>query len=102
VVGYDLDQKQILLQSGGQHADPLSLRTFEHTWARAQYWAMVVLPPERLPVSQQPMQIFAAATTLEQIDPAAARRTYRSITQRFPDFPKPGSGSATPPMRRAI
>jgi hypothetical protein len=88
VVGYDLDQKEILLQSGGQHADPLSLRTFEHTWARAQYWAMVVLPPDRLPVSQQPMQIFAAATTLERIDPAAARRTYRSITQKFPDFPE--------------
>jgi len=88
VVGYDLDQKEILLQSGGQRAGPLALRTFEHTWARSQHWAMVVLPPDRLPVSQQPMQIFAAATTLERVDPAAARRTYRSITQKFPDFPQ--------------
>jgi len=88
VVGYDLDQRQILLQSGSQRGEPMSLRTFEHTWARSQHWAMLVLPPDRLPVSQQPMQIFAAATTLERVDPAAARRTYRSITQTYPDFPQ--------------
>jgi Tfp pilus assembly protein PilF len=66
----------------------MALRTFERTWARSNRWAIVVLPPDRLPVSQQPMQIFAAATTLERIDAAAARRTYRAITQKFPDFPQ--------------
>jgi hypothetical protein len=86
VVGYDLEREDIILQSGGQRAAALPLRTFERTWARSQRWAIVVLPPDRLPVSQQPLQIFAAATTLERIDPAAARRTYRSITQQFPDF----------------
>ena len=88
VVGYDLEHKDIILQSGGQRAAPLALRTFERTWARSQRWAIVVLPPDRLPVSQQPMQIFAAATTLERTDAAAARRTYRAITTRFPDFPQ--------------
>jgi tetratricopeptide (TPR) repeat protein len=88
VVGYDLEHKDIILQSGAQRAAPLALRTFERTWARSQRWAIVVLPPDRLPVSQQPMQIFAAATTLERIDAAAARRTYRAITTKFPDFPQ--------------
>jgi tetratricopeptide (TPR) repeat protein len=86
VVGYDLESKDIILQSGGQRAGPMALRTFERTWSRANHWAIVVLPPDRLPVSQQPMQIFAAATTLERIDAAAARRTYRAITNKFPDF----------------
>jgi hypothetical protein len=86
VVGYDLANKDIILQSGGQRAAALALRTFERTWARSQRWAIVVLPPDRLPVSQQPMQIFAAATTLERVDAAAARRTYRAITGKFPDF----------------
>jgi Peptidase_C39 like family/Tetratricopeptide repeat len=86
VVGYDLQHRDIILQSGGQQASRLALRTFERTWARSNRWAMVVLPPDRLPVSQQPAQIFAAAVTLERSDPAAARRTYRAMTQRFPNF----------------
>jgi hypothetical protein len=87
VVGYDLNREDIILQSGGQRAGPIPLRTFERTWARSHRWAMVALPPDRLPVSADPTQIFAAATTLERIDAAAARRTYRSMTRRFPDFP---------------
>jgi hypothetical protein len=86
VIGYDLEGEDIFLQSGGQPPFALSLRVFERTWARSRRWAMVVLPPDRLPVSQQPMQIFAAATTLERVDRAAARRTYRAITRQFPDF----------------
>jgi tetratricopeptide (TPR) repeat protein len=86
VVGYDLEHEDIVLQSGGQRAGSIPLRTFERTWARSQHWAMVALPPDRLPVSQQPTQIFAAAVALERSDPAAALRVYRSMTQRFPDF----------------
>jgi hypothetical protein len=86
VVGYDLDQRDIILQSGGQRAEALPLRTFEHIWARGQHWAIVALPPDRLPVSQQPEQIFAAATALERVDAAAARRTYGAMTRKFPDF----------------
>jgi tetratricopeptide (TPR) repeat protein len=86
VVGYDLEHEDIVLQSGGQRASSIPLRTFERTWARSQRWAMMVLPQDQLPVSQQPAQILAAAVTLERSDPGAARRAYRAITQRFPDF----------------
>jgi tetratricopeptide (TPR) repeat protein len=86
VVGYDLDRQDIFVQSGGQRAASMPLRTFERTWARAQRWAIVVLPPERLPASAQPPQIFAAATALERVDPGAARRAYRAMTQQFPGF----------------
>jgi len=88
VVGYDLDRREIVLQSGGQPAEPMALRTFEHTWARSHHWAIAILPPDRLPVTPQPLQIFAAATALERVDPSAARRTYRAITRKFPDFPE--------------
>jgi hypothetical protein len=88
VVGYDLDRGDIVLQSGGQRASPMSMRTFELTWARSQYWAMVALPPGRLPASAQPMQIFSAAAALERVDPEAARRTYRTMTRQIPDLPE--------------
>jgi len=88
VVGYDLDRRFIVLQSGGQGATPMSLRTFELTWARSQYWAMVAPSPDRLPVSAQPLQMFAAAAALERIDPGSARRAYRSMTLRDPGLPE--------------
>jgi tetratricopeptide (TPR) repeat protein len=86
VVGFDLDRRDVILQSGGQPAAPLALRTFERIWARSQRWAIVVLPPDRLPVSQQPEQIFAGASALERVDPAAARQTYRALTQAAPRY----------------
>jgi tetratricopeptide (TPR) repeat protein len=86
VVGYDLDRGFIVLQSGGQRATPMWLSTFEHTWARSRYWAMVALPADQLPVSAQPMQIFAAAAALERVDRGAARRAYRTMTRQMPDL----------------
>jgi len=88
VVGYDLSSKDIFLQSGGQKAASIPLRTFERTWARGRHWAMVALAPGTLPASQQPDQIFAEAVALERVDPVAARRTYRAITLRFPRYPQ--------------
>jgi hypothetical protein len=88
VVGYDLDRRLIVLQSGAQRANPMSLRTFELTWGRSQYWAMVALSPDRLPASPQPLQIFAAAAALERVDPDAARHTYRSMTRQYPRLPE--------------
>lgn len=86
VVGYDLEHEDIILQSGGQRVGPIPLRTFERTWARSKRWAVAVFPPDRLPVSQKPIQIFAAVVTLERSDPAAARRAYLLMTRQFPEF----------------
>jgi hypothetical protein len=92
VVGYDLDRQEIWLQSGGQRATAMWLPTFEHTWARSQYWAMVAVPPDQLPVTPQPLQIFAAAAALERTDAAAARRTYAAMTRRTPSLPEAWMG----------
>jgi len=90
VVGYDLSREDIFLQSGGQKASSIPLRTFERTWARGQRWAMVALAPDTLPASQQPGQIFAAAAALERVagGALAARRAYRVITRKFPRYPQ--------------
>jgi len=88
VVGYDLSSQDIFLQSGGQKAASIPLRTFERTWARGRRWAMVALAPQILPASQQPGQIFAAAVALERVDAVAARRAYRAITRKFAQYPQ--------------
>ena len=45
VVGFDLARAEVVLRSGREHRHVTSLRTFEHTWRRGDYWAVVVLPP---------------------------------------------------------
>jgi len=92
VVGYDLDRRVVLLQSGGQRAGPMPLSTFESTWARSGYWAMVAVAPDRLPVSVAPLQVFAAAADLERVDTPAARLAYLALTKRTPDLPQPWIG----------
>jgi hypothetical protein len=85
-VGYDLDARMIALRSGADERQEMSLDTFEHTWTRAGAWAMVVLPPDRLPASVDELAVARAAAGLERTGwNAAAARTYRAMLQRWPD-----------------
>ncbi|MEQ8354407.1 MAG: PA2778 family cysteine peptidase [Kiloniellaceae bacterium] len=84
-VGYDLDQRVIILRSGVTERLVTPLDAFERTWARGDYWALVVLPPERLPASEDRQAVLLAAAGLEQAKrPKAASAAYRAITARWP------------------
>ena len=50
-VGYDLDSGDLILRSGTERRRVTRLSTFEFTWRRGDYWALVVLPPDRLPAA---------------------------------------------------
>ena len=43
VVGYDLTNSEVVLRSGTTRRWITSLAAFERSWARANYWALVVL-----------------------------------------------------------
>jgi tetratricopeptide (TPR) repeat protein len=92
VVGYDLDRGVVVLQSGGQPAATMPMRTFENTWARSGFWAMVAVEPERLPAGVPARQAFEAAANLERVDPRSARLAYRAITRAAPELPQPWIG----------
>ncbi len=64
----------------------MSLRTFEHTWARSGFWAFVALPPGQWPVTAEPGAVVEAAVGFERsAAPAQALRTYETALQRWPD-----------------
>ena len=87
VIGYDLEKRIVILRSGPEPRQQLSLSTFEHTWARSGHWAILTLPPDQIPVTATPENFLNAALALEQTrQPAAALRAYRSATQRWPDL----------------
>ncbi|MGD9007356.1 MAG: PA2778 family cysteine peptidase, partial [Desulfobacteraceae bacterium] len=45
VIGFDLQTRSITLHSGKQPARQVALKTFHHTWRRAEFWGLLVLPP---------------------------------------------------------
>lgn len=93
VVGYDLPQRELILRSGVTRRERMSLATFEHTWARGGHWAIVPLPPGRLPVTVTQAGAVDAALGFERVAaPADAARTYRAVLERWPDDAVAGMG----------
>jgi len=85
VVGFDLPRRKIILNSGQLEHYEISLSTFEHTWARSQHWAMLVLVPGVMPVTADPLHYFSAVVALEKNNPAPMVGTaYQSGLQRWP------------------
>lgn len=85
-IGYDLAEQEIVLHSGLTARERLDLSTFERTWARGDNWALVVLPPDRLPATASAATMLTAAIGLERADRLAeAAEAYRAIAARWPD-----------------
>ena len=85
VIGYDRDKNVVILHSGRTARMEMSLFTFERTWARSGYWAMVALPPQRLPATASPEAMAQTLAALERVHPVAARTAYASALKKWPD-----------------
>ena len=85
VIGYDLDQSVITLHSGITNQKKTSLRAFENTWARGDYWGLVILTPDRMPASADEKGYISAIVGLEKARQwDAAVQGYRTALQRWP------------------
>ena len=85
-VGYDLRSEQMILRSGHEARQELPFFTFESTWARSNYWAMVVLPPGRLPQTATPETYLPGIAALEHSSPDSdVWPAYAAAMQRWPD-----------------
>jgi Peptidase_C39 like family/Tetratricopeptide repeat len=85
VVGYDLAAGELALRSGEERRRIVSLDTFARTWARADRWAIVVLPPDALPASAAEETVVRAAAGLERAGRAGeAALAYDTILRRWP------------------
>ncbi len=89
VVGYDLSDSEVILRSGTTRRWSSSLAAFERTWARAGYWALVILPPEQIPHTAVPIRYLNAALELEQTGRSgAAYQAYQAAVRHWPDWPQ--------------
>ncbi|MBK5103488.1 MAG: PA2778 family cysteine peptidase [Burkholderiales bacterium] len=85
VIGYDLEQNQILLHSGTKAHRAMPFSLFEFLWIDSKRWAMVALPPSRLPASAREAQYASAAAALEQTGRIGeAHLAYAALHERWP------------------
>ncbi|MDO8313294.1 MAG: PA2778 family cysteine peptidase [Sideroxyarcus sp.] len=85
VIGYNLDRAEIILRSGRERLQVLPMTTFEHTWRRGGYWAMVALPPGKIPGSAEENSFVSAVSAFEKIGyPERAQITYLAALKRWP------------------
>ncbi len=84
-VGFDAGHQEVILRSGRQKRHVVSLRVFERTWRRAEYWALVVLPPGEMPPTARESPYIQAVLGLEQLGHwRAAALAYRAAVARWP------------------
>jgi hypothetical protein len=85
VVGFDLEHAEITLRSGRDKRYVMSMRTFEHTWSRSDYWAIVVLPADVLPQTAEELPYLKSVLVLEKLNRwQIAATAYGSALQRWP------------------
>jgi tetratricopeptide (TPR) repeat protein len=85
VIGYDLNEGVITLHSGITNQKKTSLRAFENTWARSDYWGLAILPPYRLPASADETAYVSAIVGLEKTRQwDAAAQGYQTALHHWP------------------
>lgn len=86
VIGYDLERREVILRSGRDRRLALPLRTFEYMWRRGNHWALVVVPPDRIPGTAEENAYLQAVVGLERVQRLdEASTAYRTALERWPD-----------------
>lgn len=88
VIGFDLESEEVILRSGNERRQIVSLRRFEQTWQMGDYWALVIPPTGEIPVSASATRYLETVVPLEQQQRwEAASTAYRAAAQRWPENP---------------
>jgi hypothetical protein len=85
-VGYNYSSGTLVLRSGTQERDVMPFAAHEVVWMRSGYWAMVAVPPERIPATAEEKSWLNAVAAFERGGNArAARVAYEAFLARWPE-----------------
>ncbi len=85
VVGFDRETGKAVLRSGEKRRLEIPFSVLEYTWKGSGYWAMVAMPPDRIPVTADEASWLQAVVAMERVaDRAAAHTAYRAVLRRWP------------------
>ena len=90
VVGYDAREEELVLNTDTRQHYRMPYKAFHATWNRAERWAVVILPPDTLPATAEPLPWLRAAHDLETTGHSrAAREAYQTAQTRWPEHSAP-------------
>lgn len=75
VVGADRAQEKIWLRSGKTERLEMSFSVFERTWARADYWGVLVLDPAKIPDTLDAKAVIRELALMEKAGAVNAAQT---------------------------
>ena len=85
VVGYDRAKGEAYLRSGVHERLTMPFAVLEYTWKESDRWAMVTMPPDRIPVTADEARYLDAVNAMARVaTPAAAARAYAAFLVRWP------------------
>ncbi|MDL0430410.1 PA2778 family cysteine peptidase [Marinobacter sp. TBZ242] len=88
VMGFDAEKRNIILHTDTRDYHEETVEVFTATWQRAENWAAVMLPPDQLPATAEPLPYLMSANDLETTGRTrAATAAYRTAEQAWPDQP---------------
>ena len=102
IVGYDLDKGEVIRRSGPHERQTMPFPVFEYVWKDEDYWAMVVVPPDRVPETATEARYGEAVAALEKSGHVGnARKAYKAMLARWPSslVGLMGSGNTAYAMR---
>ncbi len=86
VVGYDFEAGQLVLRSGAKQRLETHFLLFEPTWKENGYWAMVTVPPDRIPATATESSYLEAIAAMARVgSPRAVQTAYATFLKRWPD-----------------
>jgi hypothetical protein len=85
-VGYDYEPGSLILRSGTLKRDVVPFAVHEVVWMRSGYWAMVAVPPDRIPATAEEKSWLNAIAAFERAgDARGARTAYQTFLGRWPE-----------------
>ena len=83
-IGYDFSEGRIMRRSGSHARQTMPFSVFEYLWKKDGHWAMVAVPPDRIPTTATEERYTSAVIALEKSGQIkAANVAYRSLLGRW-------------------
>ena len=84
-VGYDWNLGMMILRSGITEREEMPFAVHEFVWKRSGYWAMVAVPPDRIPATAEEGRWLSSLVAFERLNPPARNRVaYAAFLERWP------------------
>ena len=84
-VGYDWKLGMMILRSGTTEREEMPFAMHEFVWKRSGYWAMVAVPPERIPATAEEGRWLGSVVAFERLNaPGRNRVAYAAFLERWP------------------